>query len=66
MVLGGVQFQVRVQYHVIFDLTDGTFAFQFDRLVEELIPVLHVHFLRQGVKSSMYCSQWFLTLFSYR
>ncbi|KAF8274527.1 RabGAP/TBC, partial [Lactarius quietus] len=38
----------------------------FDRLVEELIPVLHVHFLRQGVKSSMYCSQWFLTLFSYR
>ncbi|KAL0576653.1 GTPase-activating protein [Marasmius crinis-equi] len=40
--------------------------FQFDRLVEELLPVLHVHFLRQGVKSSMYCSQWFLTMFSYR
>ncbi|KAH9083525.1 rab-GTPase-TBC domain-containing protein [Lactarius deliciosus] len=40
--------------------------FQFDRLVEEILPVLHVHFLRQGVKSSMYCSQWFLTLFSYR
>ncbi|KAL0955945.1 hypothetical protein HGRIS_002129 [Hohenbuehelia grisea] len=40
--------------------------FQFDRLVEELLPVLHVHFLRQGIKSSMYCSQWFLTLFSYR
>ncbi|KZV95128.1 RabGAP/TBC [Exidia glandulosa HHB12029] len=40
--------------------------FQFDRLLEELLPVLHVHFLRQGVKSSMFCSQWFLTLFSYR
>lgn len=40
--------------------------FQFDRLVEELLPVLHVHFVRQGVKSSMYCSQWFLTMFSYR
>jgi hypothetical protein len=40
--------------------------FQFDRLIEELLPVLHVHFLRQGVKSSMFCSQWFLTLFSYR
>lgn len=40
--------------------------FQFDRLVEELLPVLHVHFLRQGVKSSMFCSQWFLTLFGYR
>ncbi|KAH9978769.1 rab-GTPase-TBC domain-containing protein [Lactifluus volemus] len=36
---------------------------QFDRLIEELLPVLHVHFLRQGVKSSMFCSQWFLTLF---
>ncbi|KAK7687100.1 hypothetical protein QCA50_009601 [Cerrena zonata] len=40
--------------------------FQFDRLLEELLPVLHVHFIRQGVKSSMYCSQWFLTMFSYR
>ena len=39
---------------------------QFDRLTEEILPVLHVHFLRQGVKSSMFCSQWFLTLFSYR
>jgi ecotropic viral integration site 5 protein len=40
--------------------------FQFDRLVEDMLPVLHVHFLRQGIKSSMYTSQWFLTLFSYR
>lgn len=40
--------------------------FQFDRLIEDLIPLLHVHFLRNGVKSSMYAGQWFLTLFSYR
>ncbi|KAH7925525.1 RabGAP/TBC [Leucogyrophana mollusca] len=40
--------------------------FQFERLIEEMLPVLHVHFLRQGIKSSMFCSQWFLTLFSYR
>jgi len=40
--------------------------YQFDRATEELLPVLHVHFLRQGIKSSMFCSQWFLTLFSYR
>jgi hypothetical protein len=40
--------------------------FQFDRLVEDIIPLLHVHFLRNGVKSSMYAGQWFLTLFSYR
>ncbi|EIM82705.1 RabGAP/TBC [Stereum hirsutum FP-91666 SS1] len=38
----------------------------FDRLIEEMLPVLHVHLLRQGIKSSMFCSQWFLTLFSYR
>ncbi|KAI0633759.1 RabGAP/TBC [Trametes polyzona] len=40
--------------------------FQFERLLEELLPVLHLHFVRQGVKASMYCSQWFLTMFSYR
>ena len=37
--------------------------FQFDRLVEELVPSVFLHLLRQGVKSSMYASQWFLTLF---
>lgn len=47
-------------------LTIDLICEKFDRLVEELLPVLHVHFLRQGIKSSMYCSQWFLTLFSYR
>jgi hypothetical protein len=40
--------------------------FQFDRLVEELLPAVFMHLLRQGVKSSMYASQWFLTLFGYR
>ncbi|KAF9241597.1 rab-GTPase-TBC domain-containing protein [Melanogaster broomeanus] len=38
----------------------------FDRLIEEVLPVIHLHFVRQGIKSSMFCSQWFLTLFSYR
>lgn len=40
--------------------------YQFDRLLEELLPVLHVHFVRKGVKSSMYASTWFLTLFTHR
>ena len=40
--------------------------FQFDRLVEDILPLLHTHFLRKGVKSSMFASQWFMTLFSYR
>lgn len=40
--------------------------FQFDRLLEDIQPVMHTHFLRRGIKSSMYASQWFMTLFSYR
>lgn len=40
--------------------------FQLDRLLEETIPLLHTHFVRKGVKSSMWASQWFMTLFSYR
>ncbi|OCF45157.1 hypothetical protein I317_00959 [Kwoniella heveanensis CBS 569] len=40
--------------------------FQFDRLVEEILPLLHTHFVRKGVKSSIYAAQWFMTLFSYR
>ncbi|KAI0298609.1 rab-GTPase-TBC domain-containing protein [Russula brevipes] len=31
----------------LFSLIEGPFT-QFDRLIEELLPVLHVHFLRQG------------------
>lgn len=40
--------------------------FQFDRLVEDILPLVHVHFMRSGVKSSMFASQWFMTMFSYR
>jgi len=35
--------------------------FQFDRLLEELLPLLHRHLVRQGIKSSMYASSWFMT-----
>ncbi|RKP02290.1 hypothetical protein CXG81DRAFT_10959 [Caulochytrium protostelioides] len=40
--------------------------FQFDRLLEEQFPALHRHLLAQDIKSSMYVSQWFMTLFAYR
>ena len=40
--------------------------YQFDRLLEDMLPVLYNHFLRRGIRSSMYASQWFMTLFSYR
>lgn len=40
--------------------------YQFDRLLEDTLPSVHVHLSRQGVRSSMYASQWFLTLFAYK
>lgn len=40
--------------------------YQFDRLVEDRLPAIHVHLARVGVNSSMYASQWFLTLFAYK
>ncbi|ODV94175.1 hypothetical protein PACTADRAFT_24121, partial [Pachysolen tannophilus NRRL Y-2460] len=40
--------------------------YQFDRLLEDLCPQLFTHLSRQGVRSSMYATQWFLTLFGYK
>lgn len=40
--------------------------YQFDRLLEDNLPKLHTHFKRQGVQSSMFASQWFLTFFAYK
>lgn len=40
--------------------------FQFDHLVEEMLPKLHHHLRYQGINSSMYASQWFMTLFAYK
>ncbi|CAG8619722.1 3022_t:CDS:2 [Acaulospora morrowiae] len=40
--------------------------YQFDRLVEEMLPKVHQHLRTQGINSSMYASQWFMTLFAYK
>lgn len=40
--------------------------YQFDRILEDTLPAVHIHLSRQGVRSSMYASQWFLTLFAYK
>lgn len=40
--------------------------YQFDRLLEENSPQLYNHLMRQGVRSSMYATQWFLTFFAYK
>lgn len=40
--------------------------YQFDNLLELMLPRIHQHLEAEGVKSSMYASQWFMTLFLYR
>ena len=40
--------------------------YQFDRLLEQNSPLLYNHLVKQGIKSSMYASQWFLTFFAYK
>lgn len=35
-----------------------------DRILEKTIPQVYSHLTRQGVRSNMYASQWFLTLFT--
>ncbi|SCU83180.1 LAMI_0C02300g1_1 [Lachancea mirantina] len=40
--------------------------YQFERLLEEHSPGLYNHLARQGIRSSMYASQWFLTFFAYK
>ncbi|KAI8375423.1 rab-GTPase-TBC domain-containing protein [Choanephora cucurbitarum] len=40
--------------------------FQFDGLLLHYLPHVHRHFNEQGVRSNMYASQWFLTLYAYK
>ncbi|KAF9437973.1 GTPase-activating protein [Entomortierella beljakovae] len=40
--------------------------YQFEQLLEETIPMIHRHFQNQGIRSTMYASQWFMTLFAYK
>lgn len=40
--------------------------YQFEQLVEETVPLVYKHFQLQGIKSTMYASQWFMTLFAYK
>lgn len=40
--------------------------YEFDRLLENRSPNLYNHLIKQGINSSMYTSQWFLTFFAYK
>ncbi|PWW73888.1 RabGAP/TBC [Tuber magnatum] len=40
--------------------------FQYDRILEDYQPRLAIHLKRQGIESSLYAAQWFLTLFTYK
>ncbi|KAJ3121823.1 GTPase-activating protein [Nowakowskiella sp. JEL0407] len=43
-----------------------TFLYQYDKLMEDLMPSVHKHLEDEGIISSMYASQWFMTCFAYR
>ncbi|KAI8047927.1 rab-GTPase-TBC domain-containing protein [Thamnidium elegans] len=40
--------------------------YQFDELVKEHLPHVSRHLNEQGINSTMYASQWFMTLFAYK
>lgn len=40
--------------------------YQFDNVFQQKLPVVHRHMESEGVSPSMYASQWFITLCSYR
>ncbi|CAD6649062.1 XXYS1_4_G0019450.mRNA.1.CDS.1 [Saccharomyces cerevisiae] len=40
--------------------------YQFDRLLEEHSPSLYNRLIREGISSTMYATQWFLTFFAYK
>ncbi|KAF9437237.1 GTPase-activating protein [Entomortierella beljakovae] len=40
--------------------------FQFEQLLEETLPLISKHLRNQGIRSTMYASQWFMTLFAYK
>ncbi|KAI5956618.1 GYP5 [Candida theae] len=40
--------------------------YEFDCLLAKYSPVLYNHLVKQGIKASMYASQWFLTFFAYK
>ncbi|OAJ43077.1 hypothetical protein BDEG_26462 [Batrachochytrium dendrobatidis JEL423] len=40
--------------------------YQFDKLIDEQFPIVAKHLENQDIKSTMYASQWFMTLFAYR
>ncbi|KAJ3314740.1 GTPase-activating protein [Boothiomyces sp. JEL0838] len=40
--------------------------YQFDKLIAEHFPTVFKHLEKQDIKSTMYASQWFMTVFAYR
>ncbi|KAI7900309.1 rab-GTPase-TBC domain-containing protein [Cokeromyces recurvatus] len=59
------QYELRGHYTPQLDLLRQR-LFQFDGLLADHLPHIHRHFNEQGVRSNMYASQWFLTLFAYK
>lgn len=58
-------YQLRHQFTPKMELLQQR-LFVFDRLLAELLPKVNDHLTQEGVRSTMYASQWFLTLFAYK
>eukprot|EP00833_Pecoramyces_ruminatium_P006157 jgi/Orpsp1_1/1180189/evm.model.c7180000072448.1 len=40
--------------------------YQFDQLLQDILPKVSRHLENEGIRSTMYASQWFMTLFAYK
>lgn len=40
--------------------------YQYNNLLKDTLPVVAKHLEKEGIQSSMYASQWFMTIFAYR
>jgi len=40
--------------------------YQFDQLLQDILPKVARHLDNEGIRSTMYASQWFMTLFAYK
>ena len=59
------KYDLREHYTPKMDLLQAR-LYIWDRLLAEYCPLVSSHLAVEGIRSSMYASQWFLTLFAYR
>lgn len=63
--LRGKKWQFYGLYTQGFPLLQQNF-YVLERLIERYCPLLYKHFVRNGVQSNMYATEWFMTFFAFR